>query len=164
MPTIEEVATKLSRAKVFSVLDVKSGFWQVSLDDEFSKLTTFNTPYGRFRWLRMPFGICSAPEEFQKRMNNTFENLKGTAVLADDLLVFGKGEDMETGTKDHDQNLRNALERARQIILMLNKEKMQLRLNEVPYIDHLLISHGSSLIQRRWMPSYRCLSQLMCRQ
>lgn len=94
MPTIEEVATKLSRAKVFSVLDVKSGFWQVSLDDEFSKLTTFNTPYGRFRWLRMPFGICSAPEEFQKRMNNTFENLKGTAVLADDLLVFGKGEDM----------------------------------------------------------------------
>ena len=102
MPTIEEVATKLSRAKVFSVLDVKSGLWQVSLDDEFSTLTTFNTPYGRFRWLRMPFGICAAPEEFPKRMNNTFENLKGTAVIADDLLVFGEGEDMETATKDHE--------------------------------------------------------------
>ena len=138
MPTIEEVATKLRRAKLFSVLDAKSGFWQVSLDDESCKLTTFNTP---FRWLRVPFGICSAPEEVQKRMNNTFEILKGTAVIADDLLVFGAGEDMETGTKDHDQNLRNALERARQIILMLNKEKMQLRLNS-PYIDHLLTSDG----------------------
>ena len=47
-------------------------------------------------------GICSAPEEFQKRMNNIFENLKGTAVIANDLLVFGEGEDMETATKDHD--------------------------------------------------------------
>ena len=80
MPTIEEVATKLSNAKVFSVLDARSGFWQIKLDEETSILTTFNTPFGRFRWLRMPFGICSAPEEFQRRMNNTFENLKGTAL------------------------------------------------------------------------------------
>ena len=142
IPTIEEVATKLNNAKVFSVLDAKSGFWQVSLDDASSKLTTFNTPYGRFRWLRMPFGISSAPEEFQKRMNNTFEGLKGTAVIADDLLVFGEGNDMETAIKDHDQNLRNALQRAREKNLKLNKEKVKLRLTEVPYIGHLLTCDG----------------------
>jgi len=45
LPTIEEVATRLSKAKVFSVLDVKSRFWQVQLDDASSKLTTFNTPF-----------------------------------------------------------------------------------------------------------------------
>jgi hypothetical protein len=49
MPTIEEVATKLSNAKVFSFLDAKSGFWQIKLDEEYSKLTTFNTPFCRFR-------------------------------------------------------------------------------------------------------------------
>ena len=98
LPTIEEVATKLSKAKVFSVLDAKSGFWQVPLDEASSKLTTFNTPFGRFRWLRMPFGISSAPEEFQKRMNDTFGDIKGTAVIADDLLVYGEGDDMETAT------------------------------------------------------------------
>ena len=51
MPTIEGVATKLSNAKVFSVLDAKSRFWQIRLDEESSMLTTFNTPFGRFRWL-----------------------------------------------------------------------------------------------------------------
>ena len=142
MPTIEEVATKLSNAKVFSVLDAKSGFWQIRLDEESSLLTTFNTPFGRFRWLRMPFGICSAPEEFQRRMNNTFENLKGTAIIADDLLVFGEGDDIESATKDHDENLKNALQRARERNLKLNKEKVKLRMSEVPYIGHLLTSEG----------------------
>ena len=142
MPTIEEVATKLSKAKVFTVLDAKSGFWQIKLDEESSMLTTFNTPFGRFRWLRMPFGICSAPEEFQRRMNNTFENLKGTAIIADDLLVFGEGDDIESATKDHDENLKNALQRARERNLKLNKEKVKLRMTEVPYIGHLLTSEG----------------------
>ena len=95
LPTREKVATKLSKAKVFSVLDAKSGFWQVPLDEASSKRTTFNTLFGRFRWLRMPFGISSAPEEFQKRMDDTFGDIKGTAVIADDLLVYGEGDDME---------------------------------------------------------------------
>ena len=144
MPTIEEVATKLSKAKVFTVLDAKSGFWQIKPEEESSMLATFNTPFltGRFRWLRMPFGICSAPEEFQRRMNNTFENLKGTAIIADDLLVFGEGDDIESATKDHDENLKNALQRARERNLKLNKEKVKLRMTEVPYIGHLLTPEG----------------------
>ena len=74
MPTIEEVVTKLSKAKVSTVLDAESGFWQIKLDEESSILTTFKTLFGRFRRLRMPFSICSALEEFQRRMNNTFES------------------------------------------------------------------------------------------
>ena len=57
MPTIEEIATRLNGAKLFSVFDASNGFWQVELDDESSSLTTFNTPFGRYRWKRMPFGI-----------------------------------------------------------------------------------------------------------
>ena len=88
-------------------------------------LKTFNTPFGRFRWLRMPFGICSAPEEFQRRINNTFENMRGTATIADDLLVLGEGDGIESATKDHDENLKNALQRARERNLKLNKEKVK---------------------------------------
>ena len=69
MPTIEEIATRLHGAKVFSVLDAKNGFWHVKLDEESSYLTTFHTPFGRYRWCRMPFGISSAPEVFQRRMH-----------------------------------------------------------------------------------------------
>ncbi|XP_067047046.1 uncharacterized protein [Acropora muricata] len=62
LPTVEEVATRLSQAKKFTVVDAKDGFWQKRLDTESSYKTTFNTPFGRYRWNRTPLGICSAPE------------------------------------------------------------------------------------------------------
>ena len=64
LPTIEDVATCLHGAKVFTKLAVRNGFWHVKLDDSSSDLTTFNTPFGRYRWKRMAFGIRSAPEVF----------------------------------------------------------------------------------------------------
>ena len=64
MQTVEEVVTELSGAKVFSVLDATSGFWHIKLDEKSSELLTFNTPFGRYQYLRMPFGINSAPEIF----------------------------------------------------------------------------------------------------
>ena len=63
LPTIEEILPGVAKAKVFSVLDAKDGFHEVELDEESSYLTTFWTPFGRYRWLRMPFGIKVAPEE-----------------------------------------------------------------------------------------------------
>ena len=62
-PTVEEIATKMSKARLFSVVDAKDRFLQVALDESSSYLTTCWTPFGRIRWLRMPFGISSAPEE-----------------------------------------------------------------------------------------------------
>ncbi|XP_062712611.1 uncharacterized protein K02A2.6-like [Aedes albopictus] len=64
MPTVDELLPELSNAKVFTTVDAKCGFWQISLDEESSRLTTFWTPFGRYRWLRMPFGISPAPEIF----------------------------------------------------------------------------------------------------
>lgn len=69
MPTIESEISDMSKAKVFSIIDAKDGFWQIKLTDKSSYLTTFNSPFGRYRWLRMPFGISSASEEFQRRMH-----------------------------------------------------------------------------------------------
>ena len=57
MMTIEEVVAGMPQAKVFSVLDATSGYWQVKLDDASSKFCTFNTSYGRYRFTRLPFGI-----------------------------------------------------------------------------------------------------------
>jgi len=57
IPTVEEIAAKIPDAKVFTVLDAKSGYLQMKLDNESSLLTTLNTPIGRYRWLKLPFGI-----------------------------------------------------------------------------------------------------------
>ena len=142
MPTIEEVLPCLSNAKVFSVLDAKDGFWQVKLQEESSYLTTFWTPFGRFRWLRMPFGISTAPEEFQRRQHEVLEGLPGVEVIADDILVYGSGDTKEQADLDHNRNLIGLLERARLCNLKLNKQKLKLRLTDVPYMGHLLTSDG----------------------
>ena len=87
LPTIESTTHKLSKAKIFSVLDAKTGYWQLKLDDESSKLTTFNSPFGRWCFVRMPFGIVSAQEIFQRKAHETLEGLDGVEVLIDDILV-----------------------------------------------------------------------------
>ena len=65
LPAVEDVASRLTNAKIFSILDAKSGFWQVKLAESSSYYTAFNTKFGPFRWLQMPFGISSVPEVWQ---------------------------------------------------------------------------------------------------
>ncbi len=110
LPTIEDVATRLHGAKVFTILDVRAGFWHICLDEESSRLTTFNTPYGRYRWKRMPFGISCAPEVFQRKMHELIEGLMGIEVIADDFVVVGCGSSMDAAIQDHDKNLLQFLE------------------------------------------------------
>ena len=112
MPTIEDVATRLKNAKVFTVSDAKNCFWQVALDSKSSFLTTFNSPFGSYRWKRMPFGIRSA-QVWQRKMNELIENLRGVEVIPDDFLVCGFGDTEEEAIKDHNSNLAAFLRRAR---------------------------------------------------
>ena len=103
MKTIEDVISDISKAKIFSVLDAKSEFLQVQLDEKSSYLTTFHTPIGKYRWLRLPFGIKSAPEIYQKIMDNM---IKGASAIIDDILIAGER------LEEHDAILRKVVERA----------------------------------------------------
>lgn len=138
LPTIGDILPHLSRAKVFTVCDVKHGFWHVKLEES-SYLTTFATPFGRFRWLRMPMGISPAPQVFQPQ---ALEGLPGIYLIADDVLITGEGETQETAYIDHDVKLRQFLNRCREKNIKLNSEKFRLRQQEVPYIGHLLTADG----------------------
>ena len=124
------------------MLDAKNGFWQIPPDEKSSMLTFLNTPFGRYRWLRMPFGINSAPEIWQRTMNQNVEGLAGTEVIHDELLIVGCGTTDEEVDIDHEKNLREFLDRARERNLRLNAEKMKLKLTEVPYISHLVTREG----------------------
>ena len=89
--TIDDLLAKLTNAKVFTVVDTKNGFWHVPLDDESSYLTTFGTPWSRYRWTRVPFGISSVPEEFQRRLDNALQGFEGVMPIFYDILIFGAG-------------------------------------------------------------------------
>lgn len=142
MPTVEEIATRLNGAKLFSVFDASNGFQQVELDEESSMLTTFNTPFRRYRWKRMPFGINSAPEVWQRRMREHIEGLKGVEVIADDFVIVGYSNTPAEWQSDHDQNVRAFLNRCRERNLKLNEKKARLRQQEVPFIGHVLTPAG----------------------
>ena len=78
----------------------------------------------------MPFGISSAPEECQRRQHEVIEGLNGVECIADDLLVYGSGDNYEEAVKDHDENLKTLLLRARQTNLVFNKDKLNLVFNK----------------------------------
>ena len=134
MSTIEEVALPPYGAKVFTSPYVSNGFWHVGLDEESSFCTTFSTPFGTYRWKRMPFGIRSAPEVFQRKMHELIEGLRGVEVIADDFVVVGYGESWQSAIKDHDRNLLSFLQRCDERGVHLNSDKLQLRMKEVPLL------------------------------
>ena len=62
LPVLREMLPDIAHAKVFSTFDFRNGYWHVKLDEESSYMTTFNTPFGRYRWLRLPFGTSVSSE------------------------------------------------------------------------------------------------------
>ena len=92
MPKVETTLAQLSGAKIFNKLDANSGFWQVPLANESTLLTTFITPFRRFCFNKLPFGISSAPEIFQRQMNEVLSGLPSVLCHIDDILVYGKDE------------------------------------------------------------------------
>ena len=142
LPTIEETVQSMGKARIFSTFDAKDGFWQIELTEKSSYLTTFNTPFGRYRWLRMPFGIKSASEEFQRRMNDALEGLEGVKVIIDDILVIGCGDTDDEAIKDHDKKLIALMERIKEKNIRLNPNKIKFKQKSVKYIGHVLSSEG----------------------
>ena len=142
MPTLEEILPKLSKAKVFTTLDAKDGSFQIGLDEESSKKTTFWTPFGRYRYLRMPFGISVAPEEFECKLHEKLTGLEGVEILRDDLLVVGYGDTQEEANANHDENLRKLLDRAREVKLKLKSKKMNLKKPQVKFMGHVISKDG----------------------
>ncbi|XP_065190865.1 uncharacterized protein LOC135821797 [Sycon ciliatum] len=95
MPTTDHLLARLGTVKVFSKLDANKGFHQIPFSLESQLLTTFITPIGRFCFRRLPFGISSAPEYFQKQMSDLLSDLPGTMCMIDDVLTFGDYEHEE---------------------------------------------------------------------
>ena len=117
IPTVEEIAAKIPDAKIFTVLDAKSGYLGL--------MTTMNTPIGRYRWLKLPFGIKSAPELYQRAMNEMLEDIDHAYAIMDDILIAGRD------IAHHDSVLEAVPHRARTYNLKLNFEKVRVRKGQV---------------------------------
>ena len=104
-PVIEDILPELGKAKIFTKVDCKDGYWHIKLTDESSLLTTFATPFSRNKWNCIPFGISPASEIFQLHLHEAVEGLDGVYALEDDILVAGNGDTMKDAVADHDQKM-----------------------------------------------------------
>ncbi|XP_045447548.1 uncharacterized protein K02A2.6-like [Melitaea cinxia] len=135
IPSPEEIYNNLAGKKVFTVLDMKDGFFQIMLSDK-DKLCTFGTPYGRYRFKRLPFGISSAPEVMQRTNTNIFGDIKGVEIYYDDIIIAGKNN------SEHDDILNKVIERARKYNVKFNKNKIQYKSDHVKYVGLIVSQEG----------------------
>ena len=125
------------------------------------KLTTFITPHGRYRYLRLSFGLNVSSKIFQSRLNEALEGLQGVLCITDDILIYGCSDTMEEAEKDHD--------RKHSIIgvetqALLNKHKLKLRCSEVPFFGHTLTRDGLADDEKtkaiQHMPKPQCIDDV----
>ena len=116
-------------AKIFTELDVEHTYWYVKLCDISSKPTTMITLFGRYRWLRLPFGLKVRSEIFQRKLNDAIIDLglPGVFAVADDVILVGRGETDNTAMLDHNANLHRLYERCRERHIILNDEKADMK-------------------------------------
>jgi hypothetical protein len=137
LPVIDQLLARLAGAKVFSKLDCNSGFHQIPLSRESQLLTTFTTPFGRWCYTRIPFGISSASEVFSKKMADILNSQDNALHLVDDVLIYGKDQD------EHDTRLREVLDRYRRAKVTLNK-KCEFSKSQIKWAGHVISGEGVS--------------------
>ena len=142
IPVLDEILPELAQTKVFSSVDLRSGCCHCVLDKESSLLTTFATPFGRYRWCPLPFGLSVSSEIFQKRINQAPEGLNDVLNIADDILVYGVGNTIEKANADHNRNLEALLKRCCERNIALNRDKLKLQRKEVSFMGHVLTGNG----------------------
>ena len=136
MNSIEDISTRLHNSKFYTVLDANMGYFQVKLSKKSSELTTFNTPFGRYKYLRLPMGIKSSSDVFQRKMIEAFGDIDGVEVVVDDILIHG------STIEQHNDRLKKVLQRAREIDLKFNSKKCKIAVPEVTYVGHKLSREG----------------------
>ena len=136
IPTFDDIVHQLRGSTTFSKLDAQSGFWQIPLDPESAKLTTFLTPFGRFYMKRVPFGVSSAPEIFMRTVLEILQGIQGVVCYFDDILCHS------TTPSEHEELLKRVHQRLEEAGLLLHREKCEYRKSEITFLGHIIDSQG----------------------
>lgn len=136
IPTVEELTHQFAGSTVFSKLDAKSGYWSVPLDADSQLLTTFNSPFGRFCFKRLPFGLKTSQDVFQHAMDQLLDGLPGVISIADDIVVHG------TSREDHDRNIHGLMNRAKERGLVFNFAKCKIKEDNIPFFGNIYSKSG----------------------
>jgi len=138
LPRIDDLMDQLVGARVFSKIDLRSGYHQIKVKDEDMQKTAFRTRYGHYEYSVMPFGVTNAPGVFMKYMNRIFHAYlaRFVVVFIDDILVYSKSKE------EHVEHLKIVLQVLKEKKLYAKLSKSEFWLNEVSFLGHVISGSG----------------------
>jgi len=143
LPTMEEIIDTVSDCtpSIFSLLDMKSGYFQINLDDESKPRTAFSVGGSHYQYVRMANGLCNAPHTFQALLTKVLGNMLFTSALCyiDDVLLMSLNFDL------HCDHLRTVFDKFRQANLRLHPGKCVFAVPKIKYLGHILSKDGLSV-------------------
>ena len=141
----------ISKVKGFThvtKIDADSGFWTLPLDLCSQLLTTFDTPWGRFCFMKLPSILCESQYFFMYYMDLNFENLTNAHIIADDILIVGSDLGLSDNC-DHDRCLIQVLNQCREVGLKLNAAKCIFKAKQMVFYGHVVHTKGLSPVPRK---------------
>jgi hypothetical protein len=143
LPRADQLFDKLSKAKYFTKIDLRTGFYQILINEADRHKTAFTTSQGLFQYNVLPMGLCNSPGVFMQLMNDTFAEFlnKFVLVFLDDIIVYSDT------LEEHEQHVRQALTRLRQQRLYAKLSKSALCKREVEFLGHMVGEHGLRVMQ-----------------
>ena len=135
-PAVDEILAQMGESTVFSKLDANSRFHQIKLTEQSQLYTTFMSPLGRYCYTRLPFGINSVPEYYQKQIQCIIQDVPGVVCLMDDIVIHDKTTDK------HDGRLEKVLDKLTKIGVTLNKAKCAFSKNKITFLGHVVGPKG----------------------
>ena len=135
---IDDLFDQLAGAKVFSKIELRSGYHQLRIRAEDIPKTAFRTRYGLYEFVVMPFGLTNAPAAFMDLMNRVFRDYldRFVVVFIDDILVYSKSQE------EHEEHLRLILDRLRDEKLYAKFKKCEFWLDQVSFLGHVISGNG----------------------
>ena len=136
MPKAEDIFAKLGKALYFTTLDLRAGYHHIALDPESIKKTGFCLPFGKYEYLKVPFGLAQAPAYFQNLMNKVLTGLNFAISYLDDIIIFSETPEQ------HLKHIQIVLKRLKEANLKMKKSKCDFFKKELHYLGHLLTRDG----------------------
>ena len=143
LPKIDEMYAKLKGAKIFSTIDLRSGYHHIALGKSSRAKTAFVTLFGKYKFLMVPFGLAQAPAYFQLLMNKVLKGLKFAMTYLDDIIIFSQDE------LQHLEHLEIVFSCLQEVGLKMKRSKCDFFKSEIHYLGHLISPEGISLLPNK---------------